>query len=420
VLDKLIIRGGQPFAGSMQVAGAKNAALPILAAAMLGDGQVRLSNVPDVTDVRSMLGLLALCGIETPAPVHGRLAFSTDRLRPADAPYDIMRRMRASFLVLAPLLVRFGRARISRPGGCAIGTRPVDLHLKALEALGAEVDFAGGVYDVRAPNGLRGARIVLPIASVGATHTAMMAAAGARGATEIVNAAREPEVADLAAFLTAMGARVEGAGTYKVQIEGAGSWNDVSHTIVPDRIEAASYLIAAAMTGGELEIIGGRLEHLGAACDILEQAGIVIYPSDRGLIARRGGALRSVDATTEPFPGFPTDLQAQFMALMCQADGVSTIRERVFEQRFMHVPELQRMGAQIRQDGATAIVTGVSELHGAEVMATDLRASMSLVLAGLVARGETIVHRVYHLDRGFEDIEGKLRRCGAVIERVTE
>jgi UDP-N-acetylglucosamine 1-carboxyvinyltransferase len=247
-----------------------------------------------------------------------------------------------------------------------------------------------------------------------------MAAAGARGETEIVNAAREPEIVDLAAFLNGLGARVEGAGTYKITVQGTDSWSDVSHAIVPDRIEAASYLIAAAMTGGELEIIGARLEHLGAACQILEQAGIVIYPSDRGLIARRGGALKSVDVATEPFPGFPTDLQAQFMALMCLADGVSVIRERVFESRFMHVPELQRMGADIRHDGSTAIVTGVGELHGAQVMATDLRASMSLVLAGLVAKGETIVHRVYHLDRGFEDIEGKLRRCGAAIERVAE
>jgi len=419
-LDKLIIAGGRPFSGSMQVAGAKNAALPILAASMLGGGQVRLSNLPDVGDVRSMLELLGLCGVETGDPVHGRIEFSTEALRAADAPYDIMRKMRASFLVLAPLLVRFGRARISRPGGCAIGTRPVDLHLGALEALGARIDFGGGIYDVQAPEGLRGARIALPMASVGATHTALMAAAGARGETEIVNAAREPEIVDLAAFLNGLGARVEGAGTYKITVQGTDSWSDVSHAIVPDRIEAASYLIAAAMTGGELEIIGARLEHLGAACQILEQAGIVIYPSDRGLIARRGGALTSVDVATEPFPGFPTDLQAQFMALMCLADGVSVIRERVFESRFMHVPELQRMGADIRHDGSTAIVTGVGELHGAQVMATDLRASMSLVLAGLVAKGETTVHRVYHLDRGFEDIEGKLRRCGAAIERVAE
>ncbi len=404
----------------MQVAGAKNAALPILAASILSGKEVRLGNVPDVGDVRSMLELLSFHGAGQPLFRNGHLAFSTRTLTGSDTPYDIMRRMRASFLVAAPLVVRFGKARLSRPGGCAIGTRPVDLHLLALQALGATVDFSGGIFDISAPGGLRGERISFATPSVGATHTALMAAAGARGETEIVNAAREPEVADLAAFLTAMGADIEGAGTHRIRVQGASAWRDVDHSIVPDRIEAASYLIAAAMTGGELEIIGARLEHLGAACQILEAAGISIYPSDRGLIAFRQGGLRSVDVTTEAFPGFPTDLQAQFMALMCLADGTSVIRERVFEARFMHVPELQRMGADIRQDGSTAIVRGVKALHGAEVMATDLRASMSLVLAGLVAKGETTVHRVYHLDRGFEDIEGKLRRCGACIERVKE
>jgi UDP-N-acetylglucosamine 1-carboxyvinyltransferase len=419
-LDKLVIQGGYPFSGSVQIAGAKNAALPVLAASILSGKHVSLSSVPDVSDVHSMLELLAMLGGEAEPMRNGRLSLSTAGISNIETSYDIVRRMRASFLVLAPLVGRFGHARISRPGGCAIGTRPVDLHLQALEALGAETRFEGGVIEVEATKGLRGERIVFPSQSVGATHTAMMAATCARGETEIVNCAREPEVADLAAFLSAMGAEIEGAGTHRIRVQGPVSWHAAEHQILPDRIEAASYLIAAALTGGRLEVIGGRLEHLGAACQLLESAGISIFPSDRGLIAERRGALRSVDVTTESFPGFPTDLQAQFMALMCMADGVSVVRERIFEARFMHVPELQRMGADIRQDGSTAIVRGVKKLHGAEVMATDLRASMSLVLAGLVAEGETVVRRVYHLDRGFEDIDGKLRRCGAHIKRIAE
>lgn len=404
----------------MQVAGSKNAALPILAASILGGGRISLMNVPDVDDVHSMLDLLGQLGATVEPLRNGRLVLSTQGIARVETEYDIVRRMRASFLVLAPLVGRFGHARVSRPGGCAIGTRPVDLHLMALEALGAKISFERGVIDVEARQGLRGARIAFPSQSVGATHTALMAAVCAHGETEIVNCAREPEIADLAAFLTAIGARIEGAGTHRILVQGPSSWREAEHRILPDRIEAATYLIAAGMTGGRLEVIGGRLEHLGAACQLLESAGVSIFPSDRGLIAERLGALRSVDVTTETFPGFPTDLQAQFMAMMCLADGVSVIRERIFEARFMHVPELQRMGADIRQEGSMAIVRGVSYLHGAEVMATDLRASMSLVLAGLVAEGETVVRRVYHLDRGYEDIDGKLRRCGARIERVSE
>ena len=419
-MDKLVIQGGYPFSGSVQVAGAKNAALPILAASVLSGKQITLSNVPDVADVRSMIDLLHFHGAEMPNFQNGHLAFSTASLAGTDTPYDIMRRMRASFLVLAPLVIRFGQARVSQPGGCAIGNRPVDLHLQALQTLGASVEPDGGIIEVRAPNGLTGARITFSAPSVGATHTALMAAAGARGETEINNAAREPEVVDLASFLSAMGAQIEGAGTHRIRVQGVEAWREVEHSIVPDRIEAASYLMAAAITGGQLEIIGGRLEHLGAACKILEATGISIFPSDRGLIAARHGDLRSVDVTTETFPGFPTDLQAQFMALMCMADGVSVIREQIFESRFMHIPELMRMGANISHDGSSATVRGVGKLHGAEVMATDLRASMSLVLAGLVADGETTIHRVYHLDRGFEDIDGKLSRCGAHIERVSE
>ncbi|WP_425089017.1 UDP-N-acetylglucosamine 1-carboxyvinyltransferase [Stappia sp.] len=419
-MDKLVIQGGHPFSGSVQIAGAKNAALPILAASLLGGAQVSLANVPHVSDVTSMLELLRGLGAEAGPLRNGRLSLSTADVISSETTYDIVRRMRASFLVLAPLVGRFGHARISRPGGCAIGTRPVDLHLEALQQLGAEVRTEGGVIDVTARGGLRGERIVFPAPSVGATHTAMMAAASASGESEIVNCAREPEIADTAAFLIAMGATIEGAGTHRMLVQGPANWRPAHHTILPDRIEAASYLVAAGLTGGRLEVIGGRLEHLGAACHLLEAAGLSIFPSDRGLIAERHGALHSVDLATEAFPGFPTDLQAQFMTLMCLADGVSVIRERIFEQRFMHVPELQRMGADITLSGAAATVRGVPRLQGAEVMATDLRASMSLVLAGLVAQGETVVHRVYHLDRGYEDIDGKLTRCGAHIERVRQ
>ncbi|MBC01630.1 MAG: UDP-N-acetylglucosamine 1-carboxyvinyltransferase [Rhodobacteraceae bacterium] len=419
-MDKLVIQGGHPFSGSVQIAGAKNAALPILAASLLGGTQVSLANVPHVSDVTSMLELLRGLGAEVGPLRNGRLSLSTADVLSSETTYDIVRRMRASFLVLAPLVGRFGHARISRPGGCAIGTRPVDLHLEALQQLGAEVRTEGGVIDVTARGGLRGERIVFPAPSVGATHTAMMAAASASGESEIVNCAREPEIADTAAFLIAMGATIDGAGTHRMLVQGPTSWRAAHHTILPDRIEAASYLVAAGLTGGRLEVIGGRLEHLGAACHLLEAAGLSIFPSDRGLIAERRGALHSVDMATEAFPGFPTDLQAQFMTLMCLADGVSVIRERIFEQRFMHVPELQRMGADITLSGAAATVRGVPRLQGAEVMATDLRASMSLVLAGLVAEGETVVHRVYHLDRGYEDIDGKLTRCGAHIKRVRQ
>ncbi|MEP3671098.1 MAG: UDP-N-acetylglucosamine 1-carboxyvinyltransferase, partial [Roseibium sp.] len=327
------------------MAGAKNAALPILAASILSDQNVDLSNVPDVADVHSMIELLQFHGVGRPVLHNGRLSFSTRSLTGADTPYDIVRRMRASFLVLAPLVARFGHARISRPGGCAIGTRPVELHLEVMATLGAEIAQEEGYIIARAKKGLSGGRCALSFPSVGATHTALMAAAGASGETEIVNAAREPEIVDLAAFLTAMGAQIEGAGTHRILVQGTQSWRDARHVVVPDRIEVASYLIAAAMTGGELEVVGGRLEHLGATCRLLESAGLSIIPSDRGLIARPAGRLKSVDLTTEPFPGFPTDLQAQFMAMMCLADGVSVVRDRIFEARFMHLPELQRLGA---------------------------------------------------------------------------
>jgi UDP-N-acetylglucosamine 1-carboxyvinyltransferase len=329
--------------------------------------------------------------------------------------------MRASILVLAPLLARFGSARVSLPGGCAIGARPIDLHLKALEALGAEVNVeAGYIHAKTQDGGLRGGRIVLSSPSVGATETALMATVLARGESEIFNAARDPEISDLANCLVAMGARIQGVGTHRILVQGVDALHRARHDLITDRIEAGTYAIAAAITGGHLEILGAHLEHLGSVGAVLESAGAQIWPTDRGLMVVRSGPLRAVDVSTEPYPGFPTDLQAQFMALMTVAPGASVIRETVFESRFMHVPELGRLGANISLQGSTALVRGVERLHGAEVMATDLRASVSLVLAALVAEGETTVNRVYHLDRGYEALDRKLVQCGADIRRVAE
>ncbi len=420
VLDRLEIIGDVRLEGTVQVAGAKNAALPLLAAGLLSGQSLTLSNVPDVADVHTMAALLRGLGAEVREGPPGVLAISSGSLTNTEATYDIVRKMRASFLVLGPLVARLGEAHISLPGGCAIGTRPVDFHLAAIERLGARVDISGGVIHVDASRGLTGTRVVLPLPSVGATHTAMMAATGAAGETQIVNCARDPEVVDLAHCLNAMGAKIEGAGTHSILVQGGNSWRDARHEIIPDRIEAGTYLMAAAITGGRIEVTGGRLEHLAAVCQVLDEVGVTIFPSDRGLVASRDGPLRSVDLATEAFPGFPTDLQAQYMALMCVADGTAIIREGIFENRFMHVPELLRFGADIRHRGATAIVRGVKRLEGARVMATDLRASACLVLAGLAAKGRTTISRVYHLDRGYEDMERKLKRCGAQIERVSE
>jgi UDP-N-acetylglucosamine 1-carboxyvinyltransferase len=327
--------------------------------------------------------------------------------------------MRASILVLAPLLARFGSARVSMPGGCAIGARPIDLHLKALDALGARVNIESGYIDARTNGeGLRGSRVVLTSPSTGATETALMAAVLARGETEVLNAARDPEVADLADCLVAMGARIEGAGTHRILVQGVQALHQARHDLITDRIEAGTYAIAAAITGGHLEILGAHLEHLGSVGAALESAGVQIWPTDRGLMVVRSGLLKAIDIATEPYPGFPTDLQAQFMALMTIASGASMIRETVFESRFMHVPELGRLGTNISLQGSTALVRGVERLHGAEVMATDLRASVSLVLAALAAEGETTVHRIYHLDRGYELLDRKLMQCGANIKRV--
>lgn len=419
-MDRLVIRGGRRIEGSVQISGAKNAALPQISAALLSSEPLELSNVPEVTDVDTILAMMREFGVVATRGPGRRLVLNAGGARNAEAPYDMVRRMRASILVLAPLLARFGSACVSLPGGCAIGARPIDLYLKALATLGAEVSMESGYIHARIKeDGLRGARIVLSSPSVGATETALMAASLARGETEILNAARDPEVCDLALCLFAMGARIEGAGTHRILVQGVDALHRAQHDLITDRIEAGTYAIAAAITGGHLEILGAHLEHLGSVGAVLESAGVRIWPTDRGLMVFRSGPLRAVDVATEPYPGFPTDLQAQFMALMTIASGASVIRETVFESRFMHVPELGRLGANISLQGSTALVRGVERLHGAEVMATDLRASVSLVLAALVAEGETTVHRIYHLDRGYESLDRKLVQCGAEIRRVS-
>jgi UDP-N-acetylglucosamine 1-carboxyvinyltransferase len=418
-MDRLVVRGGQRIEGSVQVCGAKNAVLPQIAAGLLSTEPLELTNVPLVSDVDTMLALVREFGVIATRGPGRLLALDASAARSAVAPYDVVRRMRAGILVLAPLLARFGSARVSLPGGCAIGARPIDLHLKALAALGAQVELEAGYIQARVTgDGLQGGRIVLSSPSVGATETALMAAVLARGETEILNGARDPEVCDLATCLAAMGARIEGAGTHRVMVQGVGALHAARHDLIADRIEAGTYAVAAAITGGHLEILGAHLEHLGSVGATLESAGVQIWPTDRGLMVVRSGPLQPVDIATEPYPGFPTDLQAQFMALMTIAGGASAIRETVFESRFMHVPELGRLGANITLQGSTALVRGVERLHGAEVMATDLRASVSLVLAALVAEGETIVHRMYHLDRGYEALDRKLVQCGADIQRI--
>ena len=419
-MDRLIIRGGRRIEGSVQVRGAKNAALPQIAAALLSSGRLELANVPEVADVSTMLDLMAEFGVTANRGPNRVLAIDASQARNAQASYDLVRRMRASILVLGPLLARFGSACVSMPGGCAIGARPIDLHLKALDALGAEIDIEAGYIRARTKaDQLRGGRVVLSSPSVGATETALMTATVARGESEILNAARDPEVCDLALCLTAMGARIEGAGTHRLLVQGVDGLQSARHELITDRIEAGTYAIAAAITGGTLEIFGAHLEHLGSVGAALEAAGVQIWPTDRGLMVVRGEGLKSVDVSTEPYPGFPTDLQAQFMALMTIASGASLIRETVFESRFMHVPELGRLGANISLQGSAALVRGVDRLRGAEVMATDLRASVCLVLAALVAEGETTVHRIYHLDRGYESLDRKLIQCGADIQRAS-
>jgi UDP-N-acetylglucosamine 1-carboxyvinyltransferase len=418
-MDRLVIRGGKRIEGSVQVRGAKNAALPQIAAALLSSERLELTNVPEVSDVDTMLALMREFGVTSTRGPGKMLTLDASAARNTQAPYDMVRRMRASILVLAPLLSRFGSARVSMPGGCAIGARPIDLHLKALDSLGAEVGIEGGYIHARTNGaGLRGGRVVLSSPSVGASETALMATVLAKGESEILNAARDPEICDLALCLTAMGARIEGAGTHRILVQGVNALHQARHELITDRIEAGTYAIAAAITGGNLEILGAHLEHLGSVGAVLESAGVQIWPTDRGLMVVRSGPLQAIDVSTEPYPGFPTDLQAQFMALMTIAPGASVIRETVFESRFMHVPELGRLGANISLQGSTALVRGVERLHAAEVMATDLRASVCLVLAALVADGATTVHRIYHLDRGYESLDRKLVQCGADIQRV--
>jgi UDP-N-acetylglucosamine 1-carboxyvinyltransferase len=417
-MDRILIRGGRVLSGSIPISGAKNAALPLMAVGLLSDGPLTLTNAPDLADVATMAGLLAHHGLSVSRDTNARSITISGAATDLEAPYDLVRKMRASVLVLGPLLARHGRARVSLPGGCAIGTRPVDLHLKALEQMGAEIEITAGYIEARAPGGLKGARIIFPQVSVGATENILMAAALARGQSEIMNAAREPEITDLAACLMRMGARIEGIGTDRLLVEGVASLGAATHPIIADRIEAGTFACAAAITGGSLLLQGARFDHLGAVTRTLREAGVDVAEEAGGLRVTRSNGLRGADVMTEPFPGFATDMQAQFMALMCVADGASMITETIFENRFMHVPELSRMGARINFHGASAIVRGVKKLSGAPVMATDLRASVSLILAGLAAEGETIVNRVYHLDRGYERVEAKLAAVGADIERL--
>lgn len=415
-MDSLRIHGGVPLTGRITVSGAKNAALPLMAAGLATSGTLTLENVPRLVDTASMEALLANHGLDVVRDdLTLRIGGAASNL---DAPYDLVRKMRASVLVLGPLLGRYGEARVSLPGGCAIGTRPVDLHIRAMQALGAVVELADGYIQARAPGGLTGGRVVFPNVSVGATENAMIAASLAKGTSELVNVAREPEIVDLAVCLNAMGARISGHGSDTIRIQGVDSLGDTTHRVIPDRIEAGTWAIAAAITGGDLLIEGAYQRHLDALVDMLVETGASVDAVDDGLHVVANGRPQSVDITTDPFPGFPTDLQAQFMALMCVAEGSSRISETVFENRFMHVPELARMGADIQVDGGIALVRGQPSLTSAPVMATDLRASVSLVLAALATDGVSEVSRIYHLDRGYSDLETKLGSCGARLERI--
>ncbi|WP_332718762.1 UDP-N-acetylglucosamine 1-carboxyvinyltransferase [Pelagibacterium mangrovi] len=428
-MDRIRLVGGNQLNGEIPISGAKNAALPLMIASLLTEEPLVLVNVPRLADVKQLERILENHGVDI--AVHGRrrgdtdmggqrITFTASDIVDTTAPYELVSTMRASFWVIGPLLAREGEARVSLPGGCAIGTRPVDFYLDGLRALGAEIDIDGGYVVARAPGGrLKGASVRFPKVSVGATHVVMMAATLAEGTTIIENAAREPEVGNLAECLVAMGARISGIGTERLVIEGVEKLGGAIHEVLPDRIETGTYAMATAMAGGEVFLRNARPELLQAALDTLAQAGVKVTPEAGGVrIYRNGNGILPVDIETEPFPGFPTDLQAQFMALMTRSEGTSAIKETIFENRFMHVAELARFGANIAVDGQVAKVTGVPELKGAQVMATDLRASVSLVIAGLAARGETVVNRIYHLDRGFERLEDKLSRCGAQIERI--
>jgi UDP-N-acetylglucosamine 1-carboxyvinyltransferase len=425
-MDRIRIKGGTRLKGEIAISGAKNAALPLIAASLLTDETLVLKNMPGLADIAFMAELLRSLGAEadfvrgTGLGEGGRLALNAARLSSTTAEYDIVRKMRASFLVLGPLVARHRQAKVSLPGGCAIGARPVDLHLKALEALGAAIDLADGYVVALAPQGLKGTQFEFPVISVGATENTMMAASLAEGRTVLANVAREPEIVDLGHCLMAMGAKISGLGTSEIVIDGVPTLHGAEHSVLPDRIETGTYAMAAAIAGGDVELVNTRADLIESVVALLQAIGTEISETNRGLTVHRNGVRPiAVDAETAPFPGFPTDLQAQFMALMTVANGTSRIRETIFENRFMHVPELMRMGADVHIDGDTAIVNGVERLKGAPVMATDLRASVSLVLAGLAAEGETIVNRVYHLDRGFERLEEKLSGVGAEVERLS-
>jgi UDP-N-acetylglucosamine 1-carboxyvinyltransferase len=421
-MDRIAITGGARLDGEIAISGAKNSAIKLMAASLLTDKPLRLTNMPRLADTRFLGQLLRRLGVEVTeqdGPDGAETVLHAPEVTSAFAPYDLVRQMRASFNVLGPLLARTGHAKVSLPGGCSIGARPVDLHLKALEALGAHIDLHEGYVYAQAPRGLKGAEITFPFVSVGATEHSMLAAVLAQGTTTLKNAAQEPEIEDLAECLNAMGAKVEGAGTATITITGVARLNGATHSVIPDRIETGTYALAAAMAGGEVRLTRTRAGFIQALLDKIEAAGASVTPTNDGVIVKRNGArLDAVDIETDPYPGLATDLQAQFMALMTLAKGESVIRETVFENRFMHVPELARLGADISIQGGEARVRGVEALEGAQVMATDLRASVSLVIAGLAARGETVVNRVYHLDRGFERLEEKLGACGAQVRRL--
>ena len=427
-MDRIKIIGGERLQGSIPISGAKNAALPLMIASLLTDDRLTLKNVPNLADVNLLARILRNHGVDL--AVDGKRSGGTPHLgetfhltardiSDTTAPYELVSRMRASFWVLGPLVARMRKAKVSLPGGCAIGTRPVDLHLMGLKALGADIQIDGGYVIANAPNGLVGGHVLFPTVSVGATHNVLLAATLAKGETLIENAAREPEVGDVAACLVKMGAQIEGIGTSTLRIQGKPRLEGAVHTVLPDRIETGTFAFAVAATGGDVVLEGTRRDLLKNALDTLAQTGATVTDTDTGVrIARNGNGLQPVDVETQPFPGFPTDLQAQLMALMTRAHGTSVIRETIFENRFMHVQELARLGADIKLHGDTATIKGVKSLTGAPVMATDLRASVSLVIAGLMAEGETMINRVYHLDRGFETLEEKLSACGADVARI--
>lgn len=425
-MDQIVIRGGRTLSGQLQISGAKNAALTLMPCALLSEEPLTLRNLPRLADIDTFGHLLNNHGVSTtiegthPEEFGRVMTLRAGRITSTVAPYDIVRKMRASILVLGPLLARAGEATVSLPGGCAIGNRPIDLHLKALEALGATIELAAGYVKATAKGGLPGGRYVFPMVSVGATENALMAAVLAKGESVLDNAAREPEIVDLCRCLIAMGAQIDGVGTERLTIQGVAKLHGATYAVMPDRIEIGSYACAAAITGGTLELLGAREDQLGATFAALREAGVSITPTARGVSVSRANGLHGVTVSTAPYPGFPTDMQAQFMAMLCVADGASLLTETIFENRYMHVPELSRMGADITVRGRSAVVRGVPKLVGAEVMATDLRASMSLVLAGLAAEGETVVSRVYHLDRGYERLEEKLSGVGADIERISD